>query len=95
MEITPNALQNLRPLLNDESPTSAIRITITPGCCSGPKPVFTLTDSQADNDKVISFDGIKFIIDPIVFQNLSGYIIDYNVNGFKLDFMLPQGRCCR
>lgn len=95
MDITPNAIEVLKKMLEQENASGkGIRINIIPGCCT-PRPQMLIAEKAEDNDKIFSVDGIHFFIDKSTEQTLSGYIIDHNTNGFKLDYMLPQGRCCR
>ena len=95
MEVTPKALEEIRKMLNlEQNPSKGIRISIHSGSW-GPKPQMSVSDKELEGDKIVSIDGVNFFFDKSTEKILSGNIIDYNANGFKLDFMLPEGRCCR
>lgn len=95
MEVTPKALEKIRKILNlEQNPSKGIRITIQSGSW-GLKPDMSVVEKILEGDKIVSIDAVDFFFDKSTEKILSGYIIDYNANGFKLDFMLPSGRCCR
>lgn len=94
MEITSTALAEIRKMLDPKNASLGIRIYVQPSCCT-PKVRFAAAEKAGENIKTVSIDGIDFFIDKLTEELISGYIIDFNSNGFKLDYMLPQGRCCR
>ena len=95
MEVTYNAIRELKKMFDSESnPLSGIRISVQPGCCV-PKPQFTVSEKAIEGDKIVTIEAIPFFIDKSTEKKLSGYIIDFNITGFSLDYMLPPGRCCR
>ena len=95
MNITPKALQILKSKIEASEPhQSGIRISVIPGCCT-PKPILDTADTPHENEMSFSIEGIDFYIDKQVEPLISGYTLDYNANGFKLDLLFPQGRCCK
>lgn len=95
MEVTPKALEEIRKILSPEqNPLKGIRISIQSGTW-GPKPQMSVAEKAIEGEKTVSINAVDFFFDKSTEMVLSGYIIDYNANGFKLDFMLPEGRCCR
>ncbi len=95
MEITPNAIEQLKKMIASvNAPHSGIRISVIPGCCS-PKPLMSVEEKAEEGEKIITVDSIDLFMDITTEKAISGYIIDFNSNGFKLDYMLPPGRCCR
>jgi hypothetical protein len=56
--------------------------------------IFSAENAGVD-DYFESIENVNFNPDQSTRSILSGYIVDYNANGFKLDNMLPKGKCDR
>jgi Fe-S cluster assembly iron-binding protein IscA len=94
MEITPKALQELKKMVDlEKSPLTGIRISLLPGF-SAPVPQMSVVEKPEAGDVVVSIDAVNFYFDKQTEKELSGYAIDFNSNGFRLDYMLSQ-RCCK
>lgn len=94
MEITPKALVELKKMLDfEKSSLSGIRISLLPGCCAL-KLQMSVVEKPAEGDMIVSVDAVNLYFDKSTEKALSGYAIDFNSNGFKLDYMLSQ-RCCK
>ncbi len=97
MEVTFKALGQLHKMLSvdeNENPLKGIRLSIHSGRFS-PELQISVAEKMTEGERIVSIDAITFFVDEATNNMLSGYIIDYNSNGFKLDYMLPSGRCCR
>ncbi|MCA1745321.1 MAG: hypothetical protein LC643_06400 [Bacteroidales bacterium] len=95
MEVTPRAIQELTKMLDSaNAPAWGFRVQLQPGPYS-PKPEMLITEKPDEGDYIRTIETLTFCMDKETYQEISGYIIDFSVNGFKLDFMLPSGRCCR
>ncbi|TCO08389.1 iron-sulfur cluster assembly accessory protein [Natronoflexus pectinivorans] len=95
MELTPNAIHKIKEMLEGKkSEVAFIRVAVEENK-NNPGIRFTVESRKKVNDKIISIEGIPLVMDMETERTLSGYIINYKLNGFTVDFMLPGGRCCR
>lgn len=78
LDFTEAAAQKVSGLIEDEqNPELKLRVYITGGGCSGFSYGFTFDESQADDDTVVSKDGVTLLVDSMSFQYLVGAKIDY------------------
>ena len=78
LDFTEAAAQKVSGLIEDEqNPNLKLRVYISGGGCSGFQYGFTFDESQADDDTVVSKDGVTLLVDPMSFQYLVGAKIDY------------------
>ena len=94
MQVTPNALNELRQILDTvDNPSAGIRIFVQQGCC-GPALQMSSVEKASPNDKVISYDFVNFFVDPLAEEMLTGVTIDCSPKGFRLEGMKKTGSCC-
>ena len=94
MTVTPQALDELKKVLNSEEiPSAGIRIFAQQGCC-GPALQMSVEERAFAGDKQISVDSVNFFVDNPAEEMLAGVTIDYGPNGFKLEGMKRSGGCC-
>ena len=77
LKIPPVATQEAFAKLKEVGKSSALRISVEGGGCSGFKYNIDYDDDINDDDFIISQEKLKIIIDPISLQFLSGSVIDY------------------
>lgn len=78
LDFTESAAQKVSGLIEDEqNPDLKLRVYITGGGCSGFSYGFTFDESQADDDTIVSKEGVTLLVDPMSFQYLVGSKIDY------------------
>ncbi len=62
---------------NEESRHLMLRVYVTGGGCSGFQYGFTFDDNIAEDDTVISNDGVHLVVDALSYQYLVGAEVDY------------------
>lgn len=78
LDFTEAAAAKVSGLIEDENnPNLKLRVYITGGGCSGFQYGFTFDENQADDDTVVSKDGVTLLVDSMSFQYLIGAKIDY------------------
>ncbi|ASB49231.1 hypothetical protein [Alkalitalea saponilacus] len=95
MELTLNAIKKLKEMLAVDHQRSKFIEVIVGEQKEPPSPEFSIVDEKKEQHKVVSIEGIPLTMSVETGKVLSGYIIDYKTHGFRVDFMLPEGRCCR
>jgi Fe-S cluster assembly iron-binding protein IscA len=94
MNATPQAIDELKKVLNsEESPAAGIRIFTQQGCC-GPALQMSVVEKPAVGDLQQKIDSVNFFIEDQARDMLAGVTIDYGTNGFKLEGLKKSGGCC-
>lgn len=76
--ISQSALNKVQALIEEEGNAQlALRVFVTGGGCSGFSYGFTFDEDHADDDAVVSKNGVTLLVDPMSFQYLEGAEIDY------------------
>ncbi|WP_034994497.1 HesB/IscA family protein [Beijerinckia mobilis] len=76
--ITPAADKFVRRMLRfDGGPSSGLRLTVSPGGCSGPSAEFAVVDKPAANETVHESNGLRFFIDASSKAILQGVTMDF------------------
>ncbi len=86
VNITQNAVNRAKVLLNNNSKLVGLRVSVSQGGCSGMTYEVALSEEINEGDEVINKDGIKFIIDPSAIMFLLGSTIDWKEEKFKKGF---------
>ena len=95
MNATPQALDELKKVLNsEESPTAGVRIFTQQGCC-GPALQMSVVEKPLVGALQQKIDSVNFFIDDQARDMLAGVTVDYGTNGFKLEGLKKSGGCCR
>lgn len=75
--VTERAAQRLCEIAGREANSTALRITVEGGGCSGFQYRFDLTASPAPDDSVFERSGARVLVDPVSLPYLAGSEIDY------------------
>lgn len=84
-------------LINEKRPTSALRVGVKGGGCSGFTYVLDFEDKAQDTDQVFEDKGVKILVDAKSFVYLSGIQLDYTdgLSGEGFKFQNPNAtRSC-
>jgi iron-sulfur cluster insertion protein len=93
IQITANAVQKVRTLLEEENNFDLkLRVYVTGGGCSGFQYGFSFDEDAAEDDTVIAKDGIQVIVDPMSYPYLVGSKVDYEegLQGSKFTVQNPN-----
>ena len=72
------AATKVKAMMDEEgNPALKLRIYVTGGGCSGFQYGFAFDENAAEDDTVVSRNGVDMIVDPMSFQYLAGAEIDY------------------
>ena len=94
MNATPQALDELKKVLNsEESPMAGVRIFTQQGCC-GLALQMSVVEKASVGDLQLSIDSVNFFLEDQAKEMLTGVTIDYGSNGFKLEGLKKSGGCC-
>lgn len=74
--------------LNEVADGKLLRVSVEGGGCSGFQYKFTLDSEVHDDDKVISRDGVKVIIDETSLDYVKGATLDYHSELIKASFRI-------
>jgi iron-sulfur cluster insertion protein len=76
--ISDNASEKVKALVEEEgNPDLKLRVFVTGGGCSGFQYGFSFDEVTAEDDTLVSKDGVAVVVDPLSFQYLSGSTVDY------------------
>ncbi|QTL01587.1 iron-sulfur cluster insertion protein ErpA [Aquabacter sp. L1I39] len=75
--VTDSAARRISEILAGEAPSSALRVSVEGGGCSGFQYKFDVTAERAADDVVIEKDGATILVDPVSLDYLSGSRIDF------------------
>src|ERR1017187_1915494 len=85
------AAENVQPEIG------GLRVSVQPGGCSGFKYSLLIEDKPADDDTIVSQDGVNVFVDPFSMQYLGGMTVDYVTSmqgpGFTFKNPNPTGGC--
>ena len=76
LEVTDLAVTKVKEYLAENNITSAIRVAIMSGGCSGPALSLAL-DEKKDTDQVFDYNGLNFLIDGAVTAACGAIKVDY------------------
>jgi iron-sulfur cluster insertion protein len=78
LDFTRRAAHKVRELIIEEGNDGlSLRVAISGGGCSGFQYGFSFEEEIADDDTMITTDGVRLLIDPISLQYLTGAQVDY------------------
>lgn len=76
--ITPNAASKVKELIQEEGNDGLmLRVYVQGGGCSGFQYGFSFDEEVQEGDMVMEEGGVKFLVDPMSYQYLTGAEIDY------------------
>ncbi len=97
--LTPKAVQMVKLTREQEqlAESSALRVAVRGGGCSGLEYALDFEQEPRENDFVIEYDGLKVYVDPVSARYLQGTTIDYVLGatgaGFKFENPNATGSC--
>lgn len=98
IEITDKAIQQIKEIGAAENPdgSKGLRLAVVGGGCSGLSYKIEFSD-QKDKDNVLTFDGVRVLIDPKSVIYLKGIVLDFkdglNGKGFVFDNPNAKNTC--
>lgn len=96
LNVTDKAADKIKELIQQEK-MQGLRISVTPGGCSGFKYGMELDDKSTDNDVVVEEKGIKIFIDKESIKKLNGSNVDFvdglQGAGFKISNPVASSTC--
>ena len=75
--LTDRAVRRIADILKEEPESTALRLAVTGGGCSGFQYDFCLDDARAADDLLIAHAGAIVVIDPVSLDFLKGSEIDF------------------
>lgn len=94
MNATPQAIDELKRVLNsEENPLVGVRIFTQNGCC-GPSLQMSVAENVSTGDKLITLNSVNFYISPSAEEMINGVTLDFGPNGFRLDGLITSEGCC-
>jgi iron-sulfur cluster assembly accessory protein len=99
LALTPKAVEMIRHTRAQEGldPSSALRVAVMGGGCSGFQYALDFEQEQRPTDQVLEYDGLKVYVDPVSSRYLKGTTIDYvlGMSGAGFKFLNPNatGSC--
>jgi iron-sulfur cluster insertion protein len=90
--ITESAQEKIKEVLEDETPTSRLRMFIQGGGCSGFSYGFTIDDAKNDDDLEIPAGSSSVLVDSMSMEYLKGSTVDYkdDLEGARFAITNPQ-----
>jgi iron-sulfur cluster insertion protein len=77
-------------LQEENNPALSLRVFVQGGGCSGMQYGFTLETEQNEDDFIIEQQGVKYLIDAMSMQYLSGATIDYKEDFEGSNFVIQN-----
>ncbi|MCV6627540.1 MAG: iron-sulfur cluster insertion protein ErpA [Cellvibrionaceae bacterium] len=78
LNVTGSAVNKVKNLVAEEAnPELKLRVFVTGGGCSGFQYGFTFDELTAEDDSVVSIDGIDVVVDAMSYPYLMGATVDY------------------
>ncbi|MEW5917577.1 MAG: iron-sulfur cluster insertion protein ErpA [Gemmatimonadota bacterium] len=93
--VSSNAAAEVKKFMAAEGVTpevGGLRVSVQPGGCSGFKYGLLIEDAPAEDDFVLSQEGVQLFVDPFSAQYLNGVSIDYvsSMQGSGFTFKNPN-----
>ena len=99
LAITPKAVEMIRHTRAQEGldPSSALRVAVMGGGCSGFQYALDFDQEQRPTDQVLEYEDLRVFVDPVSSRYLKGTTIDYvlGMSGAGFKFLNPNatGSC--
>ena len=77
VRLTERAVRRIADILKEEPESTALRLAVSGGGCSGFQYDFCLDDARAEDDLLIARAGAIVVIDPVSLDFLKGSEIDF------------------
>jgi iron-sulfur cluster assembly protein len=97
LTLTPTAVEKVKAIMAERNESSALRISVVGGGCSGFQYQMTLENQPQKDDQVIEMDGLRVVVDNRSMLYLTGTRVDYvdglSGSGFKFENPNAKGSC--
>jgi len=91
LEVTDRAVEKVQSLkTEEENDDLKLRVYVTGGGCSGFQYGFSFEDTMAEDDTLVSRDGVTVLVDSLSFQYLAGSTVDYEVGLMGSRFLITN-----
>lgn len=88
--ITENTSTKIAELLKDESQVQGLRVFVQGGGCSGMQYGFAFENEINEDDFIVEQNNVKFIVDAMSMQYLTGATIDYKEDFSGANFVIQN-----
>jgi len=91
LEVTDRAVEKVQSLKTEEQNDDLkLRVYVTGGGCSGFQYGFSFEDTMAEDDTLVSRNGVAVLVDSLSFQYLAGSTVDYEVGLMGSRFLITN-----
>lgn len=90
VQISPEAINQLTAIIDQEADAAGIRIYVSGGGCGGMTYGMTLVEQPTRFDSVLETDKLKLYVDSVALGYLSGVEIDYKTEGLNQSFVFKN-----
>ena len=91
MSLTDSAAAKVQSLITEEgNPQLKLRVFVTGGGCSGFQYGFSFEDTMAEDDTLVSRNGVTVLVDSLSFQYLAGSTVDYEIGLMGSRFLITN-----
>ena len=91
LEVTDRAVEKVQSLKTEEQNDDLkLRVYVTGGGCSGFQYGFSFEDAMAEDDTLVSRNGVTVLVDSLSFQYLAGSTVDYEVGLMGSRFLITN-----
>jgi iron-sulfur cluster assembly accessory protein len=90
IKISPEAVQQLIAITENEFGVNGVRIFVSGGGCSGMTYGLTFVEQPHDYDCVFEAEGMKIYVDAVALAFLEGVEIDYKTQGVNKSFVFKN-----
>jgi iron-sulfur cluster insertion protein len=88
--ITENTSTKIAELLKDETEVQGLRVFVQGGGCSGMQYGFAFENEINEDDFIVEQNNVKFIVDAMSMQYLTGSTIDYKEDFSGANFVIQN-----
>lgn len=91
LEVTDRAVEKVQSLKTEEQNDGLkLRVYVTGGGCSGFQYGFSFEDTMAEDDTLVSRNGVTVLVDSLSFQYLAGSTVDYEIGLMGSRFLITN-----
>lgn len=90
IQVSPEAMNQLAAIIDQETDASGIRIYVSGGGCGGMTYGMTLVEQPTRFDSVLETEKLNLYVDSVALGYLSGVEIDYKTEGLNQSFVFKN-----
>ena len=91
LEVTDRAVEKVQSLKTEEQNDDLkLRVYVTGGGCSAFQYGFSFEDTMAEDDTLVSRNGVTVLVDSLSFQYLAGSTVDYEIGLMGSRFLITN-----